>query len=113
MNVLQAAEKVLEEVGMPLHYKEITRRMIDSKLWQTRGKTPDATVNAEIAKDIKRKGEHSLFQRTDKGVFALRNWRLPEFLESSESNNKITHNRQPLMFLLQSCFLLLKLLSKY
>ena len=79
MNVLQAAEIALKEAGTPLHYKEITRRMIDHGLWQTGGETPDATVNSKIAVDIKQNGTHSLFQRTDKGVFALRDWGLPEF----------------------------------
>lgn len=79
MNVLQAAEIALKEAGTPLHYKEITQRMIDRGLWQTDGKTPDATVNATIAVDIKQNGTHSLFQRTDKGVYTLRDCGLPEF----------------------------------
>lgn len=78
MNVLQKAEIVLREAGMPLHYKEITQHMIERGLWHTDGKTPDATVNAKIAVDIKQKGADSLFQRVDKGVYALRCWNLPE-----------------------------------
>ncbi len=85
MNGLQAAEVALQEVGKPLHYKEITQLMLDRGLWQTDGKTPDATINAAIAVDIKLYGTHSLFQRTDKGVYSLRAWGLPEFHTSGES----------------------------
>jgi len=84
MNVLQAAEIALKEADTPLHYKEITQRMIDHGLWQTDGKTPDATVSATITGDIKQNGTHSLFQRTDKGVYALRDWGLPEIQASGE-----------------------------
>jgi hypothetical protein len=88
MNVLQAAEIVLKEAGTPLHYKEITQRMIDNGLWQTEGMTPDATVNANIAVDIKHNGTHSRFQRTDRGIFALRDWSLPEFHTSDEPTSR-------------------------
>ena len=77
MNVLQAAEIALKEASTPLHYKEITRWMVDRGLWQTDGKTPDATVSPAITGDIKKKGIHALFQRTDDGVYALREWGLP------------------------------------
>lgn len=79
MNVLQAAKIALAEAGKPLHYREIAQRMIDRHLWQTNGKTPDATVNAAIAVDIQQQTNGSLFQRTDKGVYALRAWGLPEY----------------------------------
>ena len=84
MNALQAAEVALKEAGTPLHYKEITQRMIDRGLWQPDGKTPHATVSATITGEIKQNGAHSLFQRTDKGVYALRDWGLPEFHTSGE-----------------------------
>lgn len=94
MNVLQAAKSVLQEAKKPLHYKEITRRMIDSGLWQTDGKTPDATVSSAITGDIKKNGIHALFQRTDDGVYALREWRLPGFdapNESADAEDGIYH----------------------
>ncbi|SRR5258706_8954376 len=46
MNVLQAAEQVLTEAEKPLHYQEITKRMLQRQLWTTQGKTPDQTVSA-------------------------------------------------------------------
>jgi restriction system protein len=74
MSVLTAVERVLAEAGEPLHYKEITRRLLQQGLWTTAGQTPDATVNAQLAVDIKKRGEASRFNRTDKGIFALRAW---------------------------------------
>ncbi len=87
MNVLQAVKSILQEAGMPLHYKEITRQMVDRGLWQTDGKTPDATVSSAITGDIKKNGTHSLFQRTDEGVYALREWGPPGLDAPSESAN--------------------------
>jgi restriction system protein len=74
MSILTAVETVLADAGEPLHYKEITKRLLNRGLWTTIGQTPDATVNAQLAVDIKRRGKASKFRRTDKGVFALRVW---------------------------------------
>ncbi len=65
---------MLKEAGEPLHYGEITRRVLEGGFWSTTGKTPEATVNPQLAVDIKRRGEQSLFRRTEQGVFALRAW---------------------------------------
>jgi restriction system protein len=74
MDSLDAAEKVLQEAGQPLHYKDITDRIISQNYWQTEGKTPDQTVNARICVDIKKKGDNSRFVRIAPGVFGLRFW---------------------------------------
>jgi len=42
-------------------------------LWSSEGKTPEATVNAQLAHSIKHEGDASLFRRTGKGVFTLAN----------------------------------------
>lgn len=87
MDSLDASEKVLQETGQPLHYKEITDRIISQNYWQTEGKTPDQTVNARICVDINRKGEDSRFIRTAPGVFGLRRW---ESKSDSEIDQQIT-----------------------
>ena len=71
MSALDAAVKVLEVAGKPLHYREITRRMLQSGLWATEGKTPEATVNAQLAVDIKKSGKASRFMRFGRGIFGL------------------------------------------
>jgi restriction system protein len=78
MNAIDAAEKVLAEAGIPLSYREITDRVLVADLWQTKGKTPEATIHAQLAVDIANQGTASRFQRTAPGVFALRTWGLPE-----------------------------------
>jgi restriction system protein len=79
LTAVQAAEIVLREADEPLHYGEITRRMLARGLWSTQGKTPDATINARLGTDIKQHGVASRFQRTGPGLFALRAWGLPDY----------------------------------
>ncbi|MDF7801289.1 HTH domain-containing protein [Pontiellaceae bacterium B1224] len=71
MSALDAAVRVLEQAGRPLHYREITKQALKSGLWSTAGKTPEATVNARLAVDIKRNGKASRFARYGRGVFGL------------------------------------------
>ena len=75
---MSAVSQVLHEATEPLHYEEITRRILDRGLWQTSGKTPAATVNAQLAMDIKRKGADSRFRRTGRGMFSLNSGPGPE-----------------------------------
>ena len=71
MNALDAAEQVLRDAREPLHYRDLTKRMLDHGLWTTRGKTPWETVNARLAVDIRGRGEDSRFRRTAPGMFTL------------------------------------------
>lgn len=80
MKSTDAAEVVLKEAGEPLHYREITRRILERKLWPTEGKTPEATLGAQLGLEISQRGDKSRFQRTDGGTFALREWGLPEYV---------------------------------
>jgi len=88
MNLLDAVEQVLRSLGQPLHYKEITQRILNQSLWQTQGQTPQATVNARLAVDIKDHATDSRFQRTAPGIFALRVWNLPEHTPKSAKKSK-------------------------
>ncbi len=74
LGFLGAAERVLADAGEALHYGEITRRALAGGWLVTAGKTPDATMNAQIATQLKQQGEASTFVRTRPGVFALRRW---------------------------------------
>lgn len=74
MDSLDAVEMVLSQTGKPLHYQEITNKIISKELWYSEGKTPEQTVNARLAVDIKRKGIKSRFIRTAPGIFGLRRW---------------------------------------
>lgn len=72
MSVKTAAIQVLQQARTALHAKDIAKRMIDSGLWQSKGKTPDATVAARLYSDIKEKGDNSIFVRAGAQTFALR-----------------------------------------
>ena len=67
----QAAVDVLQELG-PLHYQELTDKILERGLASSSSKTPAASLNAMIAVDIKRHGSKSEFVRIRPGVFGLR-----------------------------------------
>lgn len=71
MTALEAALRVLQEEGKPLHYREITKRILAGKRWQCAGKTPEATINAQLAVSIKKGGKASPFRRAGRGIFSL------------------------------------------
>ena len=68
----EAIKKVLDEAKAPLHYKEISDKILSSGYYETDGATPAATVNAQLATSIKHDGEKSPFIRVGKGIFALK-----------------------------------------
>jgi len=67
----QAIDRVLAGSSRPLHYQEITERIIADGLRQNLGATPAATVNAQISASIKKHGPSSPYVRVAKGTFAL------------------------------------------
>lgn len=71
MKATDAAYEILVQADKPLHYKEITERMLADGLWATKGKTPWATVVGRIREDMKRDGAQSRFRQTGPGIFAL------------------------------------------
>lgn len=68
----KAIDKVLGESTKPLHYNEITERIISDGLRKKLGATPAATVNAQISASIKHDGDASPYVRVSKGIFALK-----------------------------------------
>jgi len=94
----RAIDKVLMEAATPLHYNEITERIIADGLRKNLGATPAATVNAQLAVSIKRDGARSPYIRISKGVFALKSYKgtgsgtgsklTPEVAESEEGEEQ-------------------------
>ena len=72
MTVLGAVETVLRQVGQPMGVKAITQAVLQQKLWTSSGKTPDQTIHAQIAVNIKKNPTTSRIERVGKGLFALR-----------------------------------------
>lgn len=66
---LDLAAQALAKSKEPLGAKDLAERAI--KLgWQTKGKTPEATLYSAITREIKAKGDTSRFVKTGKGLFA-------------------------------------------
>lgn len=95
MTALKAVETVLKDAGEPLHYREITKRILHRGLWNTQGRTPEATINAQLAVDVKKKGASSRFRRQGPGLFALREWRLPEWIRVRKRPSKKAVKPEP------------------
>jgi Holliday junction resolvase-like predicted endonuclease len=67
----RAAIEILKDAKEPLNCIEITKRALDRNLIETSGKTPEATMEAQIAMDIKAHADNSPFVRVKPGIFAL------------------------------------------
>jgi hypothetical protein len=68
---LDAAATVLAEAGTPMNTADMIKRMLETGLWKTGGKTPAATIYAAIIREISVKGDASRFRKTDRGHFEL------------------------------------------
>lgn len=68
----QAAEIALRQLGKPSSAREITDYILRHQLWETSGKTPDATIGARIYEDLK--SEKPIFLLLGPGMFALKEW---------------------------------------
>jgi hypothetical protein len=67
----KAIQKILAESTGPIHYKEITERILAEGLRENIGATPVATVSAQISQSIKKEGSKSPYVRVAKGTYAL------------------------------------------
>ncbi|HUV79585.1 MAG TPA: restriction endonuclease [Candidatus Bathyarchaeia archaeon] len=75
MTIFEAALQVLRESdGGPLHFREITKRAIDSGYTKLSGQTPDASFGAALYAHIKRakaSGQEPTIRQIGSGQFAL------------------------------------------
>ncbi len=74
MDLLKAVEEVLKAANKPLHVSVISEKIINSGLWESSGKTPEATIGARIYSDIKEKANASPFVKVSPQTFALRKY---------------------------------------
>ncbi|MRR07660.1 MAG: restriction endonuclease [Deltaproteobacteria bacterium] len=73
------AQKVLEQFGgkNPMHYKELTEKALQKGWLVTGGKTPEATMYAQVITEIKRqqkRGERPRFVQHGRGYVGLSQW---------------------------------------
>jgi hypothetical protein len=83
------AHQILKEAGKPLHSRVITKIALEHGWLKTAGKTPEATMNAQLVVDINSKKEKSRFVKTSPSIFGLnRNYKTPEIVIKPTSNGK-------------------------
>jgi hypothetical protein len=70
MSTLAVVEEILRETAVPMSVREIV--VFAGARLPSKSKTPDTVVARDLAMDIKRKGEASLFTRTSPGRYTLR-----------------------------------------
>ena len=71
MSGLDAAARVLAEADGPMDCGSIVEIALAKGYWQTKGKTPRATVYAAIIREIQKKGGDARFRKTGRGKFTL------------------------------------------
>src|SRR5688572_20630238 len=71
---LNAAYKVLSKEKKPLSPREIVDLAVDNGWLLSKGKTPWQTMKSKLSTNILSRKDNSLFMRTSKGLFALREW---------------------------------------
>lgn len=65
----QAISRVLEDADGPLHYIEITDRIVAGELRKSLGATPAATVASVLSTAIKREGNRAPWVRLGRGTY--------------------------------------------
>ncbi len=88
-----AAEKVLEEFGekKPMHYRAVTEKALELGWIGTEGRTPEATMYAQVLTEIRRyqkRGEHPRFVQHGRGFMGLTKWMGTGLAFEIEQHNK-------------------------
>ncbi len=100
----KAIDKVLAASAEPLHYKEITEKIISDGLRTNLGATPAATVNAQISASIKRLGDDSPYVRVAKGTFSLAKNAAPGPLTKEPDTEKTAPEEEEEQYAIVSSF---------
>ncbi|MDY6893518.1 MAG: winged helix-turn-helix domain-containing protein, partial [Chloroflexota bacterium] len=74
MSFIDAGYEILKREGKSLTAEEITTIALNQGLISTTGKTPSATMGAQLYMDIKKNADISRFVKVDRGKFGLREW---------------------------------------
>ena len=71
LSALSAATWVLEETGQAMTCRELIEAMAAQGYWTSPGgQTPEATLAAAMAREIRAKGPQARFRKGDRGRFA-------------------------------------------
>jgi len=67
--LLDLAAEVLAKAKEPMDCKAIVKKVLASGHWQTKGKTPAATLYSAIIREMAKKGKAARFQKVGRGKF--------------------------------------------
>jgi hypothetical protein len=71
-SALDAAFRVLEEAGQPMTCPEMIEQMAAKGYWTSpKGRTPAATLNSAVLREIKANGKEAPFLKPERGKFGL------------------------------------------
>ena len=97
MSFTEAAELVLKDSTVhQLHYRDITRIALERSLIDTTGKTPEATMYAQILTEVKRhknKESSQRFMLLGKGMVSLAKWQSDGIAYQIERANEQAHEK--------------------
>lgn len=89
----QAISRVLEEVDAPLHYIEITDRIVARELRTSLGATPAATVASVLSTTIKRDADRAPWIRLGKGTYGPASW-APSGEQGAADSSKVAASEE-------------------
>jgi hypothetical protein len=71
LSALSAAARVLAETGQAMNCRQLIETMAAQGYWTSPGgRTPEATLAAAMAREIRAKGPQARFRKVDRGQFA-------------------------------------------
>src|SRR5437016_5279130 len=72
LSALDAAAKVLGEIGEAMNCQEMIQAMAEKGYWTSPGgKTPHATLYSAILRELQTKGKDARFKKTERGKFSI------------------------------------------
>jgi len=69
-SALNIAAALLRDAGQPMTTGEMMDAMLAKGKWETKGKTPAATLYSAILREIQKKGTDARFKKIERGKFA-------------------------------------------
>lgn len=93
LSFTDAAQRVLNQFGnrQPMHYRDITDLALENNFIVTQGKTPEATMYAQVLTEISRsskRGELPRFVQHGKGLISLARWQPKGLASEIEQHNR-------------------------
>jgi restriction endonuclease Mrr len=71
-----AVEKILSREGKPIHYRQLAKKILDERLFETKGKTPETAMYVSISVENKHREEKGSAPRfhVERGIIGLAFW---------------------------------------